>query len=265
MNPFNLALDLAQQAGDYLSDAFSRNHLGTFLRTRLKPDHSLVTDADVAADKLITSGIREHFPDEPILSEELSPDLLDEQRNGKVIWVIDPLDGTTNFSLGLPVWGVLIARLVNGWPEMAVLNFPRLGELYTAQRGKGATLNGERIQTRLPDSTRPLAFFTCCSRTHRRYKVHIPYKTRILGAAAYSFCSVATGIALVGFEAAPKIWDIAAGWLLVKEAGGVVEPFEGPSPFPVQTGIAYAGQEYPTLMAANEEVAKKAREQIERR
>jgi myo-inositol-1(or 4)-monophosphatase len=262
VDDYTFAVQLSQEAGDYLARVFGANRLGTLLHTRLKTDRSLVTEADVAADQMIAGGIQRNFPGEPILSEELNPGLPVEAGGSGALWVVDPLDGTTNYSLGLPVWGVLIARLVDGMPEFAVLNFPRLGELYTARKGQGATLNGEPIHTRPPDSNRPLAFFTCCSRTHRRYKVSIPYKTRILGAAAYSFCSVATGMALVGFEAAPKIWDLTAGWLLVEEAGGAVEAFEGPAPFPVRGGLAYEHLEFPVLMAANQGALEKARQQI---
>ena len=105
--------------------------------------------------------------------------------------------------------------------------FPLLNELYTAQRGQGAWLNGNPIHTRPPDPDQPYGFFACCSRTHRRYQISIPYKPRILGSAAYSFCMLARGAALIGMEVSPKIWDIAGAWLLVQEAGGCIEPLEG--------------------------------------
>jgi myo-inositol-1(or 4)-monophosphatase len=92
--------------------------------------------------------------------------------------------------------------------------------------------------------------------------VDLRYKTRILGSASYTWCAVARGAAIIGFEATPKIWDIAAGWLLVSEAQGVIETFDASQPFPLIPGFDYRAQDFPTLAAATPELAKKAREQI---
>ena len=175
--------------------------------------------------------------------------------------MVDPLDGTTNFHLGLPFWGVSIARLVDGWPETAALYFPQLGELYSAQKGQGAWLNGQPLQVRR-DQFRKLSFFACCSRTLKHYQVDIPYKTRILGCAAYTFCAVARNIALLGFEATPHIWDIAGAWLVVQEAGGEIAALDGQSPLPLRPGLDYACQAFPTLAAADAERLAWARQRI---
>ena len=143
------------------------------------------------------------------------------------MWIVDPLDGTTNYSLGLQVWGVLITRVHAGQPQVSVQYFPMLDELYTAGRGQGAWLNGTPLQPRMAEPDQPFGFFACCSRTHRRYEISIPYKPRILGSAAYSFCLLARGVALIGLEVMPKIWDIAGAWLLVQEAGGCVTHLDG--------------------------------------
>lgn len=253
------AIELAQETGQLLMGYFRR----AGLQSSLKADRTVVTEADLAADHLIRDAILRRYPQDEILSEELSPAYPDEAAaSGRDVWIVDPVDGTTNFSLGVHIWGVLIARLVGGRPETAVMHFPAIGELYTAQRGQGAWLNGEPIYTRPPVPGLPAAFFTCCSRTFRRYQVSVPYKARILGSAAYSLCSVAHGVAVLGFEATPKIWDIAGPWLLVQEAGGEVGTLDGSQPFPLQTGLDYVRQSFPTLAAANPEMMAKGQAQI---
>jgi len=251
------AAQLAERAGELLCQYF--NHPNT-RSPQIKADRSVVTEADLAADKLIREAIQSAYPNDGILSEEIQPSLSSDPPN--VVWIIDPLDGTTNFSLGLPFWGVLITRVVEGWPRETAQYFPLLGERYTAQRGQGARRNGEPIHVKPPQPGNPAAFFACCSRTHRRYHVSVPYKPRILGSAAYSFCAVASGVAVAAFEATPKIWDIAGAWLLVQEAGGEIDVYDGPPPFPLLPAQNYGGQSYPSLAAAGASLVKKLRGQL---
>ncbi len=253
------SIQLAERVGNLLLEHFHAAEM----TTRIKADRSAVTQADLAADKTIAAVIKQSYPDELLLSEELQHSLPSNfEVAQEAVWVIDPLDGTTNFSLGLHFWGVLITRLVDGWPETAVLYFPLIDELYSAGSGGGAFLNGQRIHVEVPTPELPLSFFACCSRTHRQYQVSVPYKTRILGSAAYTFCAVARGAAILGFEATPKIWDIAGAWLLVNEAGGVIETLDGSAPFPVRPGVQYDRQDFPMLAAANQEITRRARGQI---
>lgn len=259
MDALQFATRLARQAGTLLLEDFYRRDL----QSGLKEDHSIVTDADLASDRLITNAIQAECPGEALLSEELQPAYSPPSpQNDAAVWIVDPLDGTSNFSLGFPLWGVLIARLVGGWPDTAVLYYPAVNELYSAQRGQGATMNGLPISVLPPDSSRPHAFFTCCSRTFRQYNIKIPYKVRILGSASYSLCAVARGMALLSFEATPKVWDIAAGWLLVQEAGGLVETLDGSQPFPLRPGLPYAHLSFPTVSAATPELLARAHAQI---
>jgi myo-inositol-1(or 4)-monophosphatase len=250
------ASGLARQTGELLLQYYRRSGVVT----HLKADRSVVTDADLAADRLIRQEIQAAYPADGLLSEELNPGV--QACLPECVWVVDPLDGTTNFSLGLHVWGVLLARIVNGAPDTAALYFPLLDELYTAQRWGGAWLNGEPIQPRPPVKDQPAAFFACCGRTHRHYNVSVPYKPRILGSSAYTLCAVARGAAVLGFEATPKIWDLTAAWLLVQEAGGVVETYQGSAPFPLQTGVDYEHITFPTIAAANAGMVARGREMI---
>lgn len=249
--------DIVQQAGEVLLDYFRRRSL----ETAFKDDRTVVTEADLAADRLITQALRSAFPEDGLLSEEQAPPA------GAVpprLWVLDPLDGTTNFRLGLPIWGISLARLSAGEPDLGVVYFPVLDELYLAQRGAGARLNGQPIHVLPAGIAGRTAFFTCCSRTHRRYRVNLPYKTRILGSAAYNLLAVARGSAVLAFEATSKVWDFAAAWLMVQEAGGVIAPLHGPAPFPMTT-IATTARSYPILAAASAALARQGQQHIQPR
>lgn len=259
MDTLAFSIELARKAGSLLMDFFA----STNLATNLKPDLSVVTEADLACDQLISKQILDHYPNDVLLSEELQPDyLINNLSKPAVVWVVDPLDGTTNFSLGLHVWGVLITRFVNGWPEQTVQYFPVTNELFYAKLGQGAWLNEHPIHVEPASADRTTSFFACCSRTYQQYQVSIPYKPRIMGSAAYSFCCVARGAALIGFEATPKVWDISGAWLLIKEAGGFIETLDGSHPFPLRSDVDYRRQDFPTLAAANAKLANKARLQI---
>ena len=247
--------ELARKTGEQLLEYFTPNGL----TPSLKEDHSLVTEADLTADRLITETLSEQYPESGVLSEELYPHL---ERENSAVWVIDPLDGTTNFSLGLPIWGVSIAQVNNGWPVAAAVYFPVLKEIYSAQIGQGAWLNNNRIHVRPPNPGNPNSFFSCCTRTHWRYDVNLRYKTRILGSACYSLCAVARGMALISFEATPKIWDIAAGWLIVSEAAGVIETFDGSQPFPLRAGTDYRRTNFPALATATPDLMNLAKQEI---
>lgn len=246
-DPLTFAIGLAQETGDLLLTYFAPDGLPA----NLKSDRTAVTAADIEADRLITHNIQHRFPLDEIISEESAYQV---ENDHNPIWVIDPLDGTTNFSMGLSIWGVSIARLVNGFPELGVIYFPMLHEMYTCQRGQGAFLNQQRISVKSPDPLQPFAFFACCSRSYRRFDITVPYKPRILGSGAYTFCMLARGSAVLGFDAASKIWDIAAAWLLVEEAGGVISSFDDRAPFPIKSSVDYRKQSLTILGASTSEV-----------
>lgn len=259
MDELEFIRELACQAGEVLREHF--RIFGT--SAELKSDRSVVTEADLAVDRLIQQEIQHSFPHDLILSEELHPDALTQaELQRHAVWIVDPLDGTTNFSLGLQVWGTLITRVIAGFPEITAMYFPLLGELYSARRGQGAWMNGVELHAAAPDSAPPQPFFACCSRTFRRYSVSVPYKVRILGSSAYTFNLVARGMAIVGFEATPKIWDIAGSWLLVQEAGGHIETLAVENPFPLLAAREFASVNYPTLAAASGPLAARTRLQI---
>ena len=257
ITPLYFSIEIAQQAGQLLAERFTP--FGT--QAALKADHSPVTEADLAADRLITNAIQNQFPDDLILSEENNTHSGDF---GHPTWVIDPLDGTTNFSLGLPIWGVSIARLVDGHPQTAALYFPLLNELYSAEAGGGAFLNQEVLDPNKLAKQQNISFFATCSRTDQRYKINLPYKRRILGAAAYNICCVARNTALLCMELTPKIWDLAAGWLVVKEAGGTIELLEEESPFPLIPQLDYKAKNFPLIASNDNHVLQKLRDNLQK-
>lgn len=256
---YDFAISLAKEAGQLLVQILNSSSFST----SLKNDHSVVTEADIASDKLILSSIQNHFPNDSIMSEELHPtgapipDTLDNY-----LWIIDPLDGTTNFSLRLPHWGVSIACLYKGEPLIGCVYFPVIDELYSAQNGGGSYLNNNLLQTNSEFSRQNLSFFSCCSRTHQSFNISVPYKARILGSACYTLCSVAKGTAILGFEATPKIWDIAAGWLIIQEAGGLIESLDGKQPFPIVNHIDYSKTNFPVIAGKDQKIISRAHQQI---
>ncbi len=253
----SFAIQLARESGEILLDYFRRPDI----KTNYKPDHSIVTEADVAVDRHISQAIHAEFPDDALLSEELQPDFSPSGSNTS-FWIVDPLDGTTNFSLGLHHWGISLVRVEDGFPTLAVQFFPFLDEIYTVQKGSGVFLNETRIQVSPPNPADRTTFFSCCSRTIKNYQVSIPYKIRIFGSATYSFCSLARGNALISFEAKAKIWDFAGAWLMIPEAGGCIEIFDYREPFPLSPGREFAGQNYVILGASTPELMNKARQKI---
>jgi myo-inositol-1(or 4)-monophosphatase len=162
----------------------------------------------------------------------------------------------------LHYWGVSIAHLQDGYPKNVATYFPVIDELYSASTGEGAEFNGEPLIVVNPPINTQFPVFVHCSRLHRNYRVSVKYKKRSLGAAAYHLCLVPKGAAILALESQPRIWDFAASWLIVKEAGGLIRTMDNRKPFPAKAGIDYADHPYPVLAAANEKVMAYAVENI---
>lgn len=223
-----------------------------------KADGSLVTKADKWADEQITAAISSHFPSHGILSEEAQHKF----PNTDWCWIIDPLDGTTNFTRGIPIWGISIGLLYQGTPVFGYVHFPPIGQsfhgFWAHESGvtgleQGAFLNGRPIHSS-KDAPSNHHFFNLCSRSISVMQKPFPCKIRMLGVASYNFLTVATGAVLGGVEATPKIWDIAGAWVIVQAAGGVWVPLESESIFPLQVGQDYGSKPFPTLVASSSEL-----------
>ncbi len=223
----NIAIRAARNAGDLILR--SSENVGQ-LTINHKSRHDFVSEVDYQAEQEIINNIRTAYPDHAILAEESG-----EHQGNDYLWVIDPLDGTTNFLHGLPQYAVSIALKVKGKIELGVVYDPTRDELFTAERGGGAMLNNRRIrvgkQTNLQDALLGTGFpFKTDEHLDAYLAMFRPLcvKTsgiRRAGAAALDLAYVACG-RLDGFwEIGLQEWDMAAGILLIQEAGGVVTDF----------------------------------------
>ena len=213
----------------------------------VKADGSLITACDRWSDATLVAGLAELYPQEGVLSEEgrqLVPAT-------PAYWVVDPLDGTTNFAAGIPYWAISLARFEGGVPVLAVLDVPPLRQRIVAIRGQGAWRNGRRLQP--PAFQRHQAgCASLCSRSigvlqklpDRRF----PGKIRLLGVASLNLVSVAMGQTVAALEATPKIWDLAAAWLVLTELGCPLR-WLARDPSGIGAGTDLAGVDFPVLAA----------------
>ena len=238
----NIGIRAAHAAGDHIVRCMDRIE-GIAISSKGRND--FVSDVDHQAETIIVETIRKSFPGHAILAEERG-----RQGEGDYQWVIDPLDGTTNFLHGFPQFAVSIALLHRGIPEQAVVYDPLRQELFTASKGAGAYLNNKRMRvskqkslegallgTGFPFGDNPqVEFFISTFRSLFPLVAGI----RRAGAASLDLAYVACG-RLDGFwEIGLHIWDIAAGDLLIREAGGVVSTIEG-KPGYLESGDILAG------------------------
>ncbi|MDM9385771.1 inositol monophosphatase family protein [Chlorogloeopsis sp. ULAP01] len=217
-----------------------------------KADGTLVTRADQWADQELRDAIASTFPGYGILSEE----------GDKVFpgtewcWVIDPLDGTTNFTRGIPIWAISLGLLYQGVPVFGYVYLPPTDEaFYGFWEGSsglavptGAFRNHHPIHTS-SDAPSNNHFFNLCSRSLSVIQKGFPCKIRMLGVASYNFLTVATGAVLGSVEATPKVWDMAGAWVIVQAAGGTWVSLKS-EPFPLLSGVDYRDRSFPTLVVS---------------
>ena len=201
---------------------------------RLKGRRDLVTPADLKSNALIIEGLKKNFPGHQILSEESGRN----QKTSEYLWIVDPLDGTTNFYIHNPLWAVSVALAYRGQIIMGAVYAPLLKEFYFAAAGQGAYLNGRRLQ--IPSASETKAAKKINAYCHgsglgnikKALKYHHYQKThsldcRQLGSAAIEAAYVATGRLASLLIPGTWPWDVAAGALIVREAGGLVSDFKG--------------------------------------
>lgn len=227
-----LALELGTKAGSLLLGAVPRRADGVSTKTT---GTDMVTDADRASEALITQGIRAARPGDAILGEEGGA----HAGTSGVRWVIDPLDGTTNFLYGHFAWGVSIAAEVDGVVEVGVVVDPSHDEVFVATRGAGATCNGVPISTSgAHDLSRSLVATGFGYRAERRAEQAAPLPKilgeirdlRRNGAASIDLCWVACGRLDGYYETGLQPWDTAAGLLIATEAGARASNLHGGKP-----------------------------------
>lgn len=214
------AIEIAQEAGQILLA-----HRG--VRFELKGEYDLVTAADRASEELVLKRLRERFPDHGIVAEEGGR----SEMNAELRWYVDPLDGTTNFAHGFPMWNVTLALARGNEVIAGVVYDPLNRELFAAQRGEGARLNGAPIHVSKAASLNDALVSTGfpSRRRHRNVNIHFYYQLAMLthgvrrgGSAAIDLAYTACGRLEAFWEFGLNPWDMAAGVLLVQEAGGAV-------------------------------------------
>jgi myo-inositol-1(or 4)-monophosphatase len=224
----DFAIQTARDAGRILAERFGR----ASLKVQHKGDIDLVTEADLAAERLIIERIRSYHPRHAILSEEAG----DSERVSDYKWVIDPLDGTTNYAHGYPCFCVSIGLEYKGELVLGVVYDPVLDELFAAERGGGATLNGRAIHvSAVEDLNRALLCtgFPYDVRGRNDFARHFTnfimhaQGVRRDGAAALDLAYVACGRFEGFWEEGLQPWDVAAAIVIIEEAGGRVSRYDG--------------------------------------
>lgn len=238
---------------------------GTELNTRDKGAFDLVTDMDFAMERFIDGAIRESFPGDVVVGEELNP--LKELPAGRA-WTVDPIDGTVNMAHGLPLFGVQCSFAVDGVPRAAVIYLPRFDEVYTAVRGGGAKLNGRRISVsgrEARDAVVSVGDYSHKTAAHASGQIaRVGYifdrvsKLRHFGVASVDFAWFASGRTDAFMMYTRNLWDIVPGWLISEEAGGVVLSVNGGDYALGTDGIVVCASE--SIAALFEEAAAAAKE-----
>lgn len=225
-----VALQAALKAGEILRKGF-----GTSFEIQAKKgSHDLVTACDKASELCIIETIKERFPNHSFLAEESG---YSAQEKTSVLWIIDPLDGTFNFARNIPLFAISIAALIDGETKIGVIYHPLLNELFVAEKGQGAYLNGAKLSvsstkgfknaigaTSFPDITKENLSHYLEQFVHL---ASLGSPVRDLGSAALELAYVAAGRLDAYWHDGLYPWDIAAGKLLIEESGGSVTDFRG--------------------------------------
>lgn len=246
----NIGVRAARRAGEVMIRQWNQLEA---LQITDKGRHDYVTQVDLMAEEAVVEVIRDHYPDHAILAEERGA-----VGEHEYVWIIDPLDGTTNYLHGFPVFAVSIAVACRGELQHAVVYDPMRQEIFTATRGEGAQLDGRRIRV-----SRRQHLSGSLIATGFPYRLNETYVDRYLGmlravmiessgvrrpgSAALDLCYVAAGRVDGFWEMGLGKWDIAAGALIIREAGGRISDFQGTDRY-LESGHVVAGN--PKIYAA---------------
>lgn len=232
----NVAIKAARSAGSIINRASLDLDI---LKINTKSPNDFVTEVDQAAENAIIEILLQAYPDHGILAEESGRE--HGAKHSEFVWIIDPLDGTTNFIHGLPMYCVSIALAHRGVVQQAVVYDPTRNDLFYATKGRGAFLNDRRLRvskrTRMSDALIGTGFPFRRGDNFKRYLkmfeeiMPLCAGLRRPGAAALDLCYVAAGYYDAFFETGLNPWDVAAGSLIITEAGGLIGNFTGESDF----------------------------------
>lgn len=224
------AVDWAMDAGRIQREKFRSNSLQMETKSSV---YDVVTEVDKACEALLLERIASRYPDHNVLAEESGEHLNKAESDWE--WVVDPLDGTNNYSQGLPIYCVSIGVKYQGETVIGVVYVPFFDELFSAVKGEGASWNGRFIhvsrKTRLEECVLATGFpydkGTNPLNNLDNFNAIVPHirGIRRMGSAAYDLCCVAAGLLDGYWELDLKPWDACAGALIVEEAGGIIRPF----------------------------------------
>ncbi len=221
------ALRIAREAGLHLMSFFKKN-----ITTRAKTDTSFVSEADESTETHLREALAEAFPGEAVLGEEFGLDISPEG----AWWIIDPLDGTSNFLAGLPLFCVSLARMEKGRVVTAVTHNPVSGETFRATLGRGAFLGEDRLRMDPIDRGR----LSLVAMRHSMMRHHPDFQDRVgtdkfrcLGSACLELGYTASGLFQASVARRIMLWDFAAGALFIQEAGGIVHTAKRQPVFPL--------------------------------
>lgn len=229
-NFLEVAKEAAQEAGKIIAKYFGEEH---DLQTKMGDSSDFATKADGEAEEKIVEILTKNFPDHNIIAEEKTR----RQNGSEYTWVIDPLDGTVSFAAGLPFFSVSIGLLKNNMPCVGVIYDVLPGDLYTAEIGKGAFLNGNKMKvSRRADLSTSVIDTDLGHRLHREEKVN-KYFLPLINKVSYIY-SIGSTMTLAyvgrgnfdGYVSEAWIWDYVAGAVIIREAGGKVTDFSGNEP-----------------------------------
>ncbi|MFH5831193.1 inositol monophosphatase family protein [Halalkalibaculum sp. DA384] len=234
MTDYSKELEIAKQAAQKGSEIIRNYTSNQNFNIELKGKNDLVTDADLETEKVILTHIRNVFPEDQIMAEESAGERrVPEART----WLVDPIDGTTNFAHGFPIYCVSVAMWEHGEPKVGVVLEVGRDQLFTAQKGRGARLNGSPIYiSRITDPADSLIGTGFPYRDLHmvehyldlfEYLIHNTHGVRRPGSAAYDLCCVAAGYFDGFYEYSLNAWDVAAASLIIQEAGGEISDWEG--------------------------------------
>ena len=222
-------IQISKEAGNLIRNAFGKTHLIEYKTNEM----NLVTETDKASEKLITEFIKKKYPTHGILAEEGS----EVNKSAEYLWVVDPLDGTTNFAHGLPIFSVSIGVQKNGETIAGVVYDVMRQVVFSAEKGGSSFENGSKISVSKNDNLGHSILVTGFpynikenpDKAFERFIAFLQKSRAIrrLGSAAIDFCYVANGVFDGFWEVSLHPWDLCAGKLIVEEAGGAVTNFNG--------------------------------------
>lgn len=230
---FEVALQLVRQAGSVVREAYNapRKHMNVETKSS---EVDLVTETDQRVEEMLFHGLQKHFPNHRFIGEESCAAGAKVRFSNEPTWIIDPIDGTTNFVHRMPFVAISVGLTVGKQVRIGIIYNPIMDELFTARKGQGAYRNGFRIYTtKTKDVSQSVVISTIGSQrrddvleafvhSYKWFMSHGVRGHRSLGSAALNMCYVAQGSADCYVEYGIHCWDIAAGAIIVEEAGGKV-------------------------------------------